>query len=97
MTATEVLHRSPLRSGLLLALLLTLLASQVWGLERRPRPAPVALIQEQVRLWSLDGPDRRFKDIGWMPSYEAALAAATAQQRPVFLLTALGRLDRGRC
>lgn len=97
MTATEVLHRSPVRSGVLLALLLTLLVGQVWGLEHRPRPAPVSLIQEQVRLWSLEGPDRRFKDIGWMPSFEAALAAAKAQQRPVFLLTALGRLDRGRC
>lgn len=97
MTATEALRRSPIRSGLLLALLVTLLAGQVWGLERRPRPAPVPLIQEQVRLWSLDGPDRRFQDIGWMPNFEAALAAARAQQRPVFLLTALGRLDRGRC
>ncbi len=61
-----------------------------------PRPPEVAEIERRVREWQPTGEERRFDEIGWVPTLREARALSRESGRPVFLLTQSGRINLGR-
>src|SRR5581483_1141676 len=67
-----------------------------WGDGRDELPRDLAEIERRVREWQPTPEERRFDEIGWAGSIDAALRLSRLSGRPVFLLTQSGRIQLGR-
>jgi hypothetical protein len=52
---------------------------------------------QRVKEWQPKPSERRFDEIGWIPSLKSASSLAKKSQRPLFLFTMDGRINLGRC
>jgi gas vesicle protein len=75
-----------------------LLAIPVSSEETRPAP-PLDRdrIEKRVKEIQPTAKERRFDDIGWVSSIQAAERLAKEKERPVFLFSNVGQMDIGRC
>lgn len=57
----------------------------------------VGQVKREIRALEPSGAELAFRRIGWLDSLTEAQRLAREHGLPLFLLTASGRLDRGRC
>ena len=56
-----------------------------------------AWVAKRIQDWQPTKEERRFDEIGWVPSIREALRLGKEHDRPVFLFTHDGRMAIGRC
>jgi len=87
-----------LAAGTMAAAAIVSTAAALWwgNVPDDPRPPEFSKIDEKVKAWLPVPEERRFDEIGWAKDLPEARRLAKLHDRPVFVVTHVGKLNLGR-